>query len=277
MTGNKRHLAFTLAEIMITLIITSVILAATYSIGKQKIDTYDARYMYYSTFMSLKEALADMKANGCTATDVTNLVCQSTSYLPSKGHTADSRGLCDRLADYYNVPGGAGNCSLTNQGNPATQIISTTTPNFTASSGARFYNLNSTSAATTQINIYADIDGPRGTTTNGKDLVCFFADLTTGGIAPCIDGYADVKTDYLSLSVYYMDKATNAKKYVIENVPFCQAACTAYGGNIWGVNFGGSCSLNACGGGGSYTQDTTNCGAGQCEVEVNKPGFFWGK
>lgn len=280
MISNKKHLAFTLAEIMITLIITSVILAATYSIGKQKIDTYDTRYMYYATFMSLKTAFSDMKATGCTSTDVTNLVCQNTTMLPSFGYTGDSRGLCERLADYYNVPGGASNCSLTDLGSPKTQITPATTPNFTASNGARFYNLHSTDKNSISKEFYVDFDGPRGTTTFGKDLTCFNVDLTSGGVVPCLDIAGNtpaISADYLSLSVYYLDKASNTKKYVSgsENIPFCQAACKAFGGKIWGNDISGYCGTPAnCGG--SYTQDT-NCTGGQCEVELNKPGFFWGK
>lgn len=274
---NKKHLAFTLAEIMITLVITSIILAATYSIGKQKVDSYDSRYMYYATLMSLKEAFADMKASGCIAADLP-AVCQNTKMLPSLGHTGDERGLCDRLAGYYNVPGGAGNCSATDFATPQTQILSSTTPNFTASNGARFYNLNSTSNVINSKEFYVDFDGPRGTTKWGTDLTCFNVDLISGGVAPCIDLAGNTpasSTAYLSLSVYYRDKATNSRIYVNENVPFCQAACTAFGGKIWGNNFSSYCSTAAnCGG--SYTQ-SASCTGGECEVEINKPSFIWGK
>lgn len=276
MNGNNKQLAFTLAEIMITLVITSIILAATYSIGKQKIDTYDTRYMYYATFMSLKEALADMKADGCIAADVTNNVCQNTSMLPGLGHTSDSRGFCDRLASYYNVVG-ANNCNAAIV-NPLTQINSGTTPNFTASNGARFYNLNSPSDAITLQFFYVDYDGPRGRTKYGKDLTCFQVNLITGGVIPCLGSNFSVgtSTDYLSMSVYYMDKATNAKVYTHENIPFCPAACYAYGGKLWGNDFSGSCSsLSDCGGW-SFPQDA-QCADGKCEIEINKPSFFWGK
>lgn len=263
---NKVLKAFTLAEVMIVLAILSIATVVAFKVITPSPDNI-YRKQYYYAYTNIKNAVGELIADGCSATDVTNTYCDSVKSLPKQGHYADSRGFCDRLTDKLNTVGTI-NCSAT--GATATANFVDANVNFIASNGLRFFNFNTTASSSTPYTIYIDMDGTNGNHTLGVDVFPFTV-TTAGSVYPYYNsGNADASTgatseDYLRARVTYTNgsgvlrNATYTQDWITDSVwDFRTATCLAtgsYGGSA------GNCSVSQFGDCATYT----------CTVQVIKP------
>lgn len=242
----KKILAFSLAEIMIAMLILSIITAATIGVVKMQ-NTTISKFMTYAAFTNLKQGVGQLIAEGCSATDISSAYCTIAKQLPVKGHsTAGARSLCDRLLDAFNTVGTA-----TNGCNAATTSanFSNTYLNFTTTNGQRFFNLGPDPTAG-QYTVYIDIDGTRRSGVLDTDVVSF-AVYSDGTVYPL--GIAATSTDYLSASV------KTGTTIVDFGVSYKEALCEATGAYL----------PLGCG---AYSQAAA-CTGGICEVILNKPKY----
>lgn len=243
--------AFTMAEVMISIMIMSVLAMATIGINKSR-TTYINKYMYYSAFTNLTAGIGELIAAGCTATDVTNGICATTKTLPIKGHDAvNSRGLCDRIVDIFNTVGTI-NCNLTTA--PANYTDSNL--NFTTTNGARYFGFG-VDPVSSVYTVYIDIDGKSRNATLNQDVMKFFVQ-TDGTIYPdsSTANIGPNNTNYLSASVSYVDSSGNTI-WLERGVTYKQAVCDAKGVYYAAV----SCSINP------------TCSTNICSVTTDKPGY----
>lgn len=263
--------AFTIAEVLIAIIIMGIIATLTVKINQVK-DGYVNKFMYYSAFINLKQAVDQMMAEGCTNEDITNGYCTDFSSLPNIGNTANSRGFCDRLADMLNTVGTT-RCDLsitspTVNATPVTPANGTSLTSYTnifkLTNGITVKNIGYTTINSIPYYIVnIDIDGTsKRSSKYNEDVVAFAVDsygiawpYTYGGTtAPAYN------TDYLTASVAYKDY--NKYVMVATGLSYHDAKCTANGDYMNDVCTSPTQSS-------SCTIDSEHF----CEIIINKPGW----
>lgn len=162
----KIKTAFTLMELMIALVIIGVVSVVTVKILSSRND-YVYKYMYNATLKDLKMGVGTLIAEG-TADSKGNLY----KYLPANGHTSNEDGFCDRLSSILNTVGPS-DCTrtITDEAGP----FDTTTANFIATNGMRFFNFGS-DPTNNIYTIYVDIDGAKGNSQFNSDVYRFWID-----------------------------------------------------------------------------------------------------
>lgn len=240
MKKNRKNLAFTLAEILIVLVIVSflsLIFVKTYH--KTSLN-YTNQYMGYAAYTALSNAAYDLAQKGCSIADMgatsPHPYCggttgqASTGFLPAYAITSDSpsRGFCNRLVtEEFNTVGPV-NCSQTATD---TTDFNAATPNFTTSNGMRFYNFGSNPANvnysnlnTTQnvyYSVYVDLDGPAHDGVYNRDVIKFLIGMDgTVVLDPC-------SNLILPSSVKYIDNTTGREVIELGGVFYREAACVA--------------------------------------------------
>lgn len=267
--------AFTVAEVMMALLIISVLAIVLIKDVQLKRSQFLNNFMAYSAFTNFNDNVQILVRDGCTDAEVTATLCAEKNSLPNKA-VSSGRGLCERLADNFNIIGNA-HCAST--GNPSTDpsvIVGGTTdfsslnPNFTVSNGMKFYNLQTDPV---QVNIsnllytvYVDIDGSQRKSKLGDDVIQFNI-RTDGVILPAYDTTAANTTGYLSASIKYFDKDADPPAFVFvsgtNNLNYQSAYCGAKG-----QYFNHSCSAN------TYYTGTCIDVSKACTVVINRPTFF---
>jgi len=259
---KKKLLAFTLAELLIIFAVMGVVAGVTIMTSKVKLNLA-RKYMYYATFMNLKQGVGEVVAQGFDAGDGNGV----KAVLPDNWSTATT-GFCAKLSDVFNTIGtprcdgsvynvGAGN-------NTRFDLYS-----FITTNGMIFY-YNAYVSPSYQIII--DIDGlnkgsntPNQNLGGSKDEMIFFINRN-GEVLPGAGSLGAESTDYLSASVYNFNATTGVKKFIKTSVSYREALCTAKGDPSW---MSGYCGLNTP----VYNHDNTNCTTAQtCTVVINKPG-----
>lgn len=237
----KKTLGFTVAEILVTLLIISIIAMASFGIVKFK-NRYTNKLMYYSAVKNLMASVGNVIAEGCTASDVSNNYCYETKALPFKGTSAGARSFCNRLVEEVNTAG-PDSCSA---------------GSFIITNGQRFFNFNNdVTIPTNPYTIYIDIDGTQGAGTLNKDVMAFHVYLD-GTVFPVYNAGSKIgpdSTDYLTASVKY--EANETKHWVVKSVTYHDAVCAATG------NYEG----NVC----QQNDDCKPATNHACEVIINKP------
>lgn len=280
---SKKIKAFTMAEVMVVMVIIAIISLATYGILKAQTNSA-TRYQYYSAFMNLKQAAGELLADGYTLADdaATPTIDESkiiVKKLPNKGYkvappsTTDAVGFCNRLIELLNITA-ATNCTLTT----APAVFDDTTLNFTTTNGTRYYGFG-VDPTSSIFNVYIDIDGTRGTSKPGKDVMHFLVDLD-GNVYPYYnsgdttdsDGSntsnGAINTNYLTASVQY--RASDGSLVIVDNrLPYINAVCEATNAystiGCSGVPASVTAYNNNC--------NTTTFPGRYCEVVINKPKF----
>lgn len=226
----NKNSAFTLAEVLITLLIVAFIAWPFIQAAKRGTRHYANSLGTYSALKNLETAAYDMATQkGCTSADKTASYCtDTTGYIPTAGYsTATTRSFCYRLADeYFNIA----NFSAANCGNTPTisSGVLSGTPNFTTTNGMKFYGLAAPSSGV--YTVYVDIDGPKRNSrttesSNGKldaDIATFLV-ASNGDVIPDAGSVIANDVDYLSASVWYNDGTKDV--YVLSGVPYRIAAC----------------------------------------------------
>lgn len=247
----KKLNAFTLAEIMVVMVIISVLASGTITLTKYK-NNYVNKYMYYSAFINLKQGVGALISEGCSDSDLTNSICDAKNKLPRYGYNASysTRNLCYRLSQVFNTVGTI-DCTQT-----ATSGFSTATPNFILTNGIRFFNLGTT-AATNSYTIYIDFDGPRRSGTLNTDVMAFIIN-TDGSVYPEPSSTAANDATYLAASVRYRNTAASPVYiWLYKSISYRAALCYATGSYN-----GAACT--------SPTQDAA-CTTNNCQVVIIKP------
>lgn len=290
---NIKKAAFSLAEIMIVLMIVAFIAWPFIQAAKKGTRHYTNSLFTYSAFDSLTNAAYDMSQIGCTVTDMGTTspypYCNGTTGVASTGfipwyiHTTDgsnpNRGFCDRLAnDEFNSIGGSINCS---NSPTITSGVLSGSANFITTNGMRFYFAASgtpnpsAKSATGVYTLYVDIDGSKrnsrttesGTGRKDVDVVKFLVKMD-GTVVPDPDSIAANDTDYLSVSVRYMGSTDYV--YVMTNAPYRQAACNADPTKPQAIV---SDYCTAAHGYSVYSQAAI-CTTNACEIVIEKPGMM---
>lgn len=236
MKKNRQNVAFSLAEILIVLIIVSFLAIILVRAYRKTTINYTTNLMSYAAYNALNNGAYDLAQRGCSATDMGStsphpycggtIGSASTGFLPAYAVTSDSRGFCNRfVAEEINTVG-AVDCSQTATD---TTDFKNATPNFTTSNGMRFFNFGSNPANvnystlnTTQdvyYSVYVDLDGSAGRGIYNQDVMKFLIGMDgTVLVAP----YANF---WLASSVKYTD---NNGKEVIElpGAVYRKAICT---------------------------------------------------
>lgn len=237
---NKTNKAFTIAEIMIVLVIIGIISTWTYGITQSKASYYKTRYMAYSAFMNLQNGIGLLLTAGCNSNNVAVCPKPGDTSLPIVGHDTNSPpfGLCDRLipsatsTGAYNTLGKI-YCDPILQPTivipSGTLNFSSYTPNFTTTNGMMFYNFSSNPDPISKLyTVYVDIDGKsQGSSSINSDVIAFTFG-TDGKIVPAYNTVAATNPAYLPASAGYIN---SSETYVgVDNgVGYQTAYCDVYG------------------------------------------------
>lgn len=258
---KNNNFAFTVAEILIVLLIISIIAIATTGIDKVR-SYYTNKFMYYAAVVNLQQSVGNLIADGCLPADVASGYCLGIKSLPYNTSAARG-GFCKRLADVLNIQGSA-NCAAA----ATSSSFIDTNLNFATNNGQRYFNLNNSISASTYYVVYIDIDGKKGSGTLNKDVFEFHI-YPDGRVYPAYNSVSSTgpnSTTYLSASSIYYD--TSGNTHLVSNgVTYYQAVCDATG--VYDPSAGSTCS--------STTNFTTYCdvanGKNPCSVILNKPSF----
>lgn len=253
----KKLEAFTLAEIAISLMVLAVIASATIVAIKPRSTFYTNKFMYYSAFNNLQQGVYDLLAQGA---------------LPTIGNDTVNNpptGLCNRLSDLFNtIPLSATstvNCDIPVIGDAGPFTVDNA--NFITANGIRFFNFGQDAAGTpTAFTVYADIDGPRRNAVLNEDIFRFNIYTTNGLIlpVPAADSPGANNTDYLSVSVNYLDTSTGHYVTLLNGGTYRQAVCVA--------NKAQSLDETYCTDLPAQFQANVNCpSANACQIIINQP------
>lgn len=235
--------AFTLAEIALVFLVISIVVTVSIKLTKIKTTYYLNKYMYYSAFNGLTQAVATIKAAGT---------------FPTVGNNASPPGLCQATSDIMNT---VGTVDCTQTANDST-TFKTATPNFITTNGMRFFNFGTASSGTpAYFTVYVDIDGSTRNAALDTDVMKFRI-YTSGDLLPEPSLKGATNTGYMTASVRYLDASSN---YVyissLAGVNYITATCKA---GIAQTIDSGYC--------GAITQDAT-CTTNTCEVVPDKPRY----
>lgn len=265
---SKKIKAFTVAEILIVIMIVGIIAIGFINAAKTGITYYLNKFNYYYAFTNLTNGVAELAAAGCTSADNSAGYCAAESGVtPSLAYpaAAPDRGFCYRLADIYNTVGNV-QCDSTTvpeisidaENVANTAYFPTRTPNFKVSNGLSFYNFG-TDSTSSNYTVYLDIDGPKRKSVLNTDVMPFIVN-TSGTVTPYYLSPGANSTNYLSASVYYTDSNNNTIWVPgATSVSYYEAVCLKDGSYN-----GTSCT--------APTQATA-CSSNSCSVIINKPGF----
>lgn len=240
---KRKIKAFTIAEILIVTGVIGIVALATMSNVHSMIQNYSNKYMYYTAFTSLQNAVYQMTSSSYT--------------FPTTGAT-----FCPNFSSFLNTIGTIA-C-----GTNVTTNFAANNANFTTSNGMRFYNFGSAPTSTLQsgyYTVYIDIDGPSRKGTLNDDVMAFNVYLD-GTVLPDDNSTALTNKNYMTATVAYLNSSTNTNTIVAAGLTYKDATCAAKG-----FYKGVACSSP------SPTQNaacTAQLNAGTiCQVVVDKPNF----
>lgn len=265
--------AFTVAEVLMALCIISILAIVLIKDVQLKRSQFLNNFMAYSAFSNLNDNIQILVRDGCTDDEVTDGLCESKSYLPEKA-VSSGRGLCERIAQNFNIIGDA-HCASTGDASTDPSVIldgttdfSSLNPTFIVSNSMKFYNIQTDPVTINASNIlytvYVDIDGEQRNSRLGEDVIKL--NIRTDGVTlPAYNTTAANTTGYLSASIKYFDSGDNKTKLVsgTNNLNYQTAYCGAKG-----QYFDLSCSAN------TYYSSLCNDASKACAVVLNRPTFF---
>lgn len=269
MKKTYKNYAFTLAEVLVVMLVIGIIITAGMKVQKAQ-KNYVNKFMTYSAFTNLKSGIAEVLTEGCTIQDKNLTICQDTSgYIPKFG-LGGVRGLCPRLSDKFNFVGGNPACTTN-----TTSGFSDTNYNFKVTNGIRFYNFGSAptqNGANYVYTVYLDIDGAAR---NGilDDDVIKFEISTLGNVIVDAASKAAASTDYITADVRYFDFTGQKYVYPASGLTYRQAICKAKA-------VPPEISTTYCNAGmNSYDTNAysalSECNSNTCEIELEKPHFMF--
>ncbi|MFI3300701.1 MAG: prepilin-type N-terminal cleavage/methylation domain-containing protein [Candidatus Gastranaerophilales bacterium] len=222
--------AYTLAEVMITMMIVAVVASVGMGVTKFRYDSITS-YTYYSAFNSLRtiaKSLIASSDNESVEVDADGNVQFTTS----------ANKLCDDIEGIVN----------TNSGDCSGDSINTTTTDFSdvnlepdliLANGMKYYNLSDSPSAVSKLGaqtaytVYIDVDGSRGKSELYSDVFPFYITLS-GQVIPAYSETSNAGANYnkhLSVSVKYDDYTTSSRteKWLSDNigVDYKSAACAS--------------------------------------------------
>ncbi len=252
--NNRKNKAFTVAEVMITLVILSIICLLWIKDVQLKKEKYYNNFFSYSSLDNLVKSTDIILHEGCTSADVTNGVCTSEiNNLPQVAYYAGERGFCNRMADLFNTIGPV-ICNPTEISGSTSNFV-TYTPNFISSNGMKFYNFH-VNPISNKYTVYVDIDGNQRDSVLNEDILEFIININ-GTMLPSPTSSIATNKEYLAASIRYYNSGYS---WADEDVTYYKAVCDKYG-NYDGV---------AC----SNSIYTSICSVHLCEIIVKKPSFF---
>lgn len=270
--------AFTLMEIMIVFLIIGIVSAVTIDINRSVVN-FRSKYMYFSAFTNLTQAVAELTTEGCTSTDTAVCPTLNSKSLPIVGHNTSLTGFCDRLSTVFNVldvdatTNATPDCSIAL---PAATGFDTRVPNIVTRNDTRYFNLSANPVGGVYT-VYVDVNGEKGDHVLGIDVIPIMVN-TAGNVYPFYSSanaslsIAATDTDYLTASVKYSVPVVDVNgvttgfndTWVEQGVNYLTAICS-----LNGTYYGTACE--------STTNYTNNCAPAkghECEIEINKPSGF---
>lgn len=227
----RKNDGFTLAELMLVLIMTGIL--ASLSIGVIKYTMTNYKDVYYAAYRNLQKGTGEVISNSMT------------KKLPAT--TSPATTFCQQLADVYNtVASGTADCTYTYNMSPARTfsggvLPTVTQPSFSLSNGQRYY-VGSTFVPVGDENYFnqpatvvvIDLNGKGGpnvfdsrTNTKNAEIVAF--DVLQDGTVLPMSPMAD-KQDGLLANVVTCSRDTGCdpdltKNILYRNIPLRQALC----------------------------------------------------
>lgn len=285
MKKNYKNFAFTLAEVLVVLLVIGIIITAGMGVQRAK-KNYVNKFMAYSAFTNLKSGIDELVAEGCTDDDLKpqvdgiSYVCKGKSgYIPQVGQGGwgyNNRGLCERLTDKYNIVGNP-NCNQPVVSSGTTNFNGLT-PNFKVTNSMKFYNFgsNPTQYGSNYVyTVYLDIDGDARKGILGDDVLAF--DISTDG-GVILDNSANMAnvidtTDYLTADVRYFDRTNQKYVYPVSGLSYRQAICQADAVPASITTPAAYCNgisrISVC------SSTPTPPASNSCEVVLDKPHFMF--
>lgn len=235
MSKNFYKKGYTLAEIVVTIIVLGIVASLTLKITAIKLTRVN-RYNYYAAYNVLSELASELIYESEDGTIPTSNLCvefQDRLNLTSEKVIVN---------DTERTP----SCSIGHSINSSTDF-SNIVPNLVARNGIRFYNLSSIPSAITQLNgaagndlmgytIYVDLDGQRGEAELWKDVVPFYLTIS-GKVIPAYPASGSItisggnSKDAMMFSVRYDEYLTQAgvdkreEHWLVKSATFKEAAC----------------------------------------------------
>lgn len=256
-------MAFTIAELMLVVMVIGIIMAVTQKINRERLN-YQRGALYYSAYVNLKAAVGNLAAEGCTDTDVTNGFCTTKKALPQVSHTSTSRGFCDRYANELNTIR-AVDCTQTGL----------TTPNFTLTNSQRVFGIGGAASAippvtpVTSYLVKIDINGTKGNTTLGEDVFQFVVYLD--GTSLPADSAGNDSTYLRARLTYVPETGVITLVPDTRGIAYAKAYCLSLSDTQLALtanpNNSGYCSSFG------YTLNSTYCKSNGCQIDMIKPGY----
>ena len=260
-TEKKFRKAFTLAEIVITIIVLGIVVAVTMKITETKISRVN-RYNYYAAYTVLSDLAAELSYESEDGTIPTSNLCAT---FEERLNLSSEDVLVN---DTERTP----SCSIGHSINASTDFT-TIVPNLVARNGIRFYNLSSIPSAISQLNgatgndltgytIYVDLDGQRGKGELWNDVFPFYLTIS-GRVIPAYPTTGSTlaggnSKDSMLFSVRYDEFLTEGnidkreEHWLVKSTTFKEAACKS--GYVKSVVYCSDYTIDT-----NCSQDTSDC------------------
>lgn len=268
----KKNKAMTLAEVMVMFFVIGVVATVTLGITSSKAD-YAKKYMYYSAYNNIKQAIGINMADGFNSPTTSTLerALPNRAHLQDPAHPTNWIGFCDVMVNTINTVGTT-RCDYSTALNDASNFASAT-PSFTATNGVVYYNFGVDPTALVGNNIlsqvytvYVDIDGKnRGKSLLSEDIMKFTIDRA-GNVFPWHTSIGANSLKYMSTSIKY--NSPTGLNWLAKGLTYRQGACQS----------GLTTNATYCPAEAQYTKSsicciTPSCSAGTfpCDLVINKP------
>ncbi len=231
--------AYTLAEIVITMVVLAIVVSVTLQITTSKIERVN-KYNYYAAYTLLSDLASELIYESEDGTVTASLV---------NDDTGNTQSLCAEMEERINiydkelVVNGTNvtpSCTASHSITTSTDFTALT-PNLVTRNGMRFYNLNRVPAAISQLagedendaqgyTIYIDIDNERGSGKLYQDVYPFYLTLS-GKVVPAYpsSGNSGGNSNFLmQFSVRYDEITTDSRRiehWLLKSKSFQEAAC----------------------------------------------------
>lgn len=206
----KKTKAFTLAEVMMTLLVVAVVATMLIKVVQRVYYKTLYRQMSYAAYMTLHKGIGEIIANSSTH------------------NIGNDSAFCTKMSQNLNLVG-AVNCDSTTT-DDTTINNGTATPIFTTASGLIFYVNGTLGAGVPRIQVYVDLNGSSGNHKINDDVIAFIVNYD-GVILPVVDNAVGEESkntkyhySYITADVSYVD-ASGVKHYVLRHAPWHQAVC----------------------------------------------------
>lgn len=251
---------FTLAEIMVVMVIMAVIIAA-FAINNPFAPKYQT--LYYYTFKNMKRFAGEVVGGALNAGSVSSLNLDDTNF-------------CSKFTQNLNTVGGGNACATVTTATMALpyQGLVANSPSFTLSNGQRFYVSGRTAGTPGYRIVSVDLNGLSNPNATDKDIVPFIV-YDTGEVVPLGAPINDKKYLAAYINTYHVDSGALTTTYVLDGsskqiMTFRDGFCRS-----GAISNSAASSTTYCSGAPAIAVDSACIpGTTFCRLQISKPLIY---